>query len=211
MSESFLDGLVGAAESVSKFAPDRFRATVMNGLGMSSQSRFEVDFPSIGGMVKVGGGSINDKSTSDDRNLLCSAAGLPGKQVSVVNRGLGIENQMIVNGHSFPEVSFSFYLTNTYVMRDYFQRWMQCITSQDNPEEAQFVGYYNRYVKPIKIRQYTRAARKAYTIELIDAYPTNVATIELNSQLQTAPMEMTVSMTYRTFKTKQEKNAAIQG
>ena len=95
MAESLLDGLIGGAESVSKFAPDRFRATVMNGLGMASQSRFEVEFPSIGGMIKVGGGSINDKSTSDDRNLLCAAAQIPGKQISVMQRGLGIENQQI--------------------------------------------------------------------------------------------------------------------
>jgi hypothetical protein len=200
----------GAIESVSKFAPDRFRATITNGLGMASQSRFEVDFPSIGGMVKVSGGSVNDQSTSDDRNILCAAAGIPGKQINVMQRGLGVENQQIANGHTMPEVSFSFYLTNSYVMREYFERWMQCVTSQE-ADKAQHVGYYYNYVKDVKVRQYTRNARKSYTIELIDAYPTNVATIELNSQLQTAPMEMTVSMTYRTYKTTAEKGGLIQG
>lgn len=198
----------GAAESVSKFAPDRFRASVTNGLGMASQSRWEVEFPNLTGMVTVSGQNNSDNSTTDDRNLLCAAAGLPGRQISVQNRGIGIENQQIANGHTMPEVTFSWYLTNTYVMKEYFENWMDCITSR-NPEKAQHVGYYRNYVKDVKVRQYTRNGRRGYTIDLIDAYPTNVQTIELNSQLQTAPMEITVSMTYRTYKKEQDKESGL--
>jgi len=208
MSELFLDGLVGDAESVSKFAPDRFRASVTNGLGMASQSRWEVEFPNITGMKSVAGNSINDKSTTDDRNLFCAAAGLPGRQISVMQRGIGIENHQIANGHTMPEVTFSWYLTNTYVMKEYFENWMDCITSR-TAESAQHVGYYRNYVKKVTVRQYTRAARRGFTIDLIDAYPTNVQTIELNSQGQTAPMEITVSMTYRTYKKEQDKESGL--
>ena len=208
MAEEFLDGVIGAGESTSKFAPDRFRATVMNNLGMASQSRWEVEFPIITGMITVAGKDVSDQTTSDDRNLLCVAAGLPGRQISVMNRGIGIENQQIANGHTMPEVTFSWYLTNTYVMRDYFEQWMNCITSR-LPDKAQHVGYYNNYVKKVTVRGYTRTARRAFTIDLIDAYPTNIQTIELNSQLQTAPMEMTVSMTYRTFKEEQDKESIL--
>ena len=129
----------GAAESVSKFAPDRFRATMTNNFGLASPSRFEVEFPNINGLVKPNGGKIKDKTNVEDRNLLCVAAGMPSKNLNTVNRGYGIENQMVVTGHSFPEVSFSFYLTNTYSMREYFERWMQACSSQD-PDEQQFGG-----------------------------------------------------------------------
>ena len=198
----------GAVESVSKFAPDRLRASVTNGQGFASPSRFEVDFPSIDGMTSVDGSRIKDPSNSEDRNLFCTAAGIPGKQVSTVNRGIGIENKMIVNGHTFPDVTFSFYLANTYVMRHYFEEWMKAITSQD-PSETNYVGYYDNYVKPVKIRQYTRNARKSYSLRLIDAYPTNIGTVELNNQLQTAVAEVTVSMSYRTYIAKQSKSGII--
>ena len=199
----------GAAESVSKFAPDRFRATMTNNFGLASQSRFEVEFPNISGMVKPNGGAIHDKTNSEDRNLLCTAAGMPGKQVSVVNRGYGIENQLLVNGHSMPEVSFSFYLTNTYGMREYFERWMQ-VTSSTGQDETQFVGYYDEYTKKdVRVRGYTRNGRRAYTVDLINCFPTNIGVIEFNNQLQTAPAEMTVSLSYRTYKTTQEKTAPI--
>lgn len=202
----------GAAESVTKFAPDRFRATMMNNFGLASPSRFEVEFPKITGLQKPGGGTINDKTTSEDRNLLCVAAGMPSKNLSTTNRGYGIENQAIVTGHSFPEVSFSFYLTNTYSMREYFERWMQACSSA-GVDEAQYVGYYggeNGYAsKDIRVRAYTRNARRAYTVDLINCFPTSCNTIEFNSAPQTAAHEMTVSIAYRTYKTKQEKTAPI--
>ena len=141
----------GAAESVSKFAPDRFRATLTNGFGLASPNRFEVEFPKLDGLTKPNGGDIFDKTTSEDRNLLCVAAGMPSKNITTANRGYGIENQMVAVGHSFPEVSFSFYLTNTYGMREYFERWMQACTSAV-PDEAQYVGYYDEYSqKDVKV------------------------------------------------------------
>ena len=203
----------GAANSASKFAPDRFRATVMNGLGMASPSRFEVTFPNISGMQKVAGGSINDESTSDDRNMLCAAAGIPGKQITTITRGTAFESTPIAVGHVLPEVNFTFYLTNVYTMREYFHRWMQCVTTHaENGGDVTYghhAGYFNNYVKDVKVVQYTRNARKAYSVKLVDAYPTNVGIIELNSQLQTAPAEVTVSMAYRTYWTDQNKSSPV--
>ena len=199
----------GAAESVSKFAPDRFRAMMTNNFGLASPSRFEVEFPKISGMVKPNGGAIHDKTNSEDRNLLCTAAGMPGKQLQTTNRGttLGMENQMVVNGHSMPEVSFSFYLTNTYSLREYFERWMQ-VCSSAGQDETQYAGYYKEYSqKDVRVRGYTRNGRRAYTVDLINCFPTSVNEIQFNNQLQTAAAEMTVTMVYRTYKTKQEKSS----
>jgi hypothetical protein len=207
---ALIDEIVNPLESVSKFSPDRFRATVTNGFGLASPSRFEVEFPGIGGMTKVDGGTVKDKSSSDDRNLTCSAAQIPGKQLNLLSRGIGINQQQVVNGNTFGEAQFTFYLPNSYVMREYFHRWMQCITSQDNPNGVvQYVGYYKNYVKPVRVRQYTRNARRAYTVDLIDSFPTNIGVVELNSQLQSQASEVTVTMAFRTYMTKQEKSSLV--
>lgn len=203
----------GAVESASKFAPDRFRATIMNGLGLASASRFEVTFPNISGMQKVAGGSINDNSTSDDRNLLCAAAGIPGKSINTITRGSAFENTPIAAGHTLPPVNFTFYLTNVYTMREYFHRWMQCVTSHAESnadvEYGNCTGYFKNYVKDVKVVQYTRNARKAYSVKLVDAYPTDVSVIELNSQAQSAPAEVTVSMTYRSYWVNQDNSSPV--
>ena len=203
---SFFDEAISIGDTVSKFSPDRFRATLTNGFGLASPSRFQVEFPSIRGMTKAGGGTVSDYSSSDDRNLLCAAAGIPGKQISTINRAIGIEQSQIATGHTFPEASFTFYLPNSYVMRDYFERWMETITSQRSGK-VQYVGFYKNYVKDVMVRQYTRNARRAYSVKLLDAYPTNIGVIELNSQLQSAAAEVTVSMTYRTYEAEQQKES----
>ena len=199
-----LDGMVSAT----KFAPDRFRASAMSQMGMASPSRFEVDFPSIKGMTSVSGEKIKDPTNSEDRSIFCTAAGMPGKQIETTNKGIGFENQLLATGHSMPEVNFSFYLTNTYVMREYFELWMRCITSQDQGE-AQYAGYYDNYIKDVSITQYTRNARRAYGVKLVNAYPTGISTIEFNNQLQSAVAEITVTMTYRTYETDKKKESAI--
>jgi hypothetical protein len=212
---SFLTEVFDAAESVSKFAPDRFRATVMNGLGLASASRFKIDLPSIGGMRRVSGGKVKDKSTSDDRNMLCTAVGIPGKSITTINRSSSFESTPIAVGHTLPEVNFTFYLTNVYTMREYFHRWMQCVTTHaETNRDVQYgnhAGYYKNYSKDVKIVQYTRNARKAYSVKLIDAYPTTIGIIELNSALQTQPAEVTVTMQYRAYWTSTDLNSPIQG
>ena len=191
------------------FAPDRFRATIGNNFGLAFSNRFQVKFPKIDGLNKPNGGAIFDKTTSEDRALFCTAAGLPGKQISSVNLGYGIENKLAVTGHSFPEVTFTFYLANTYSMREYFERWMQ-VASSTEPDDVQYVGYYDEYSKfDVEVAGFTRLGAKAYTIKLHNAFPTAINTIELNNQLQTAPAEMSVSIAYRTYKTKQELTAPI--
>ena len=191
-----LDGL----NSATKFSPDRFRAAVTVGLGIASSNRFEIELPTINKMVKVNGEKVEDYTTSEDRVMLCTAAQLPGKQISTTNRGIGIEQQAIATGHTMPEVNLTFYLTNTYSMKHYFQEWQECITSQD-PDNAQYVGYYSNYAdgKEVRIRQYSRNARRVYSVKLIDAYPTNVSVIEYNNQAQAAAAELTVSLAYRTY------------
>lgn len=191
--------------SAAKFAPDFFRAELTAALGLGSANRYSVEFPDINGMAKPHFGSARDTtSTMSERNTFCTAAGLPGKQINVTQKILGAEIKPVAFGHTMPEVQFSFYLNNTYNMRHYFQEWMNCITSTD-PNDPMNVGFFHEYAKDVKVRQYTRDGRRVYEAKLIDAYPTNISTIELNNQLQTAAHEFTVSMAYRTYTTDQTR------
>lgn len=191
------------------FAPDRFRATIGNNFGLAFTNRFQVKFPKIDGLVKPNGGTIFDKTTSEDRALFCTAAGMPGKQLNTVNRGYGIENQLAVTGHTMPEVGFTFYLANTLSMREYFERWMQAASSTTH-DEAQYVGYYDEYSKfDVEVASFARLGAKGYTVKLFNCFPTSINTIEFNNQPQTQAAEMTVSIAYRTYKTKQELTAPI--
>jgi hypothetical protein len=194
-----LGNALGQVGSVTKFAPDRFRSQFEIGLGYSSPNRFEVALPNINGMKKPDGSEISDDTTTGElRNMLCTAANIPGKNLETTTRQIGIEKRQIVTGHAMPNVLLTFYLTNTYSMKNYWDLWQSCCTSQDE-NGAMFVGYATNYVMDITLKQYTKNARKSYTVHLIDAYPINVNQIQLNNQPQSAVGEVTVELTYRTF------------
>ena len=200
-----LGNALGSAESVTKFAPDRFRAQFEVGLGYASPNRFEVELPDIAFMTKVDGSSTKDTSDKEMRNMLCTAMNMPGKTIQTVDRQIGIQKTAVAVGHSMPNVTLTFYLTNTYSMKNYFDEWHQCVTSQDE-NGAMNVGYYRNYIKDIVLKQYTRNARRSYEITLIDAYPVAVNQIELSNQPQSQIAEVTVEIAYRTFVTERTKS-----
>jgi hypothetical protein len=137
---------------------------------------------------------------SFDRAMLCTAGQLPGKTIGLAQRQIGIENRAVSNGQTFTEVTLTFYLTNSYAIRKYFQYWMECIVSQ-SPGQPMVAGYYKNYVKDIVIKQLDQKGNTLYSVQLIDAFPTNLEMIQLNNQAQTAAMEMTVGFSYRNYKT----------
>jgi hypothetical protein len=202
MSTARGSSIFGGASSASKFAPDRFRGTIMAQLGMASASRWQVEWPKINGMVFPVQGSTSDFSNSEDKNLLCAAAQIPGKTVSVGYREMGGERVPYATGQDFPQAQFTYYLTNSYEMRHYFQEWMNAVMHQPlKPSSTKhtFAGYHSNYVKDVKVTQYTRDGRRVYDVKLIDAFPVSLSTIDLNSQLQTAAHEFTVSMAYTNY------------
>jgi hypothetical protein len=82
------------------------------------------------------------------------------------------------------------------------------VCSSAGQDETQYAGYYKEYSqKDVRVRGYTRNGRRAYTVDLINCFPTSVNEIQFNNQLQTAAAEMTVTMAYRTYKTEQEKSS----
>ena len=93
-------GIMSQIESVGKFAPDRFRAQFMVGLGYASNNRFQIELPSIDGMYTPDSGKNEDplgkalgKVNGETRNMLCTAAGMPGKEVQTIERNMGSEKR----------------------------------------------------------------------------------------------------------------------
>jgi hypothetical protein len=195
--------------SATKFAPDYFRGIVTTGFGLATNNKFEVDFPNITGMTKPNGGVVSNPATGDQRVVLCTAANIPGKTINTVERQVGDVKYAIANGQDLGTCSFSFYLDNTYSMRHYFYEWMNAVYIQDDTRDGlqMQLGYWKNYAfgRHVKIKQYTKNARRVYSCKLIDCYPISVNVIELNNQLATQTAEMTVTMAYRTYWGNQDK------
>ena len=136
----------------------------------------------------------------ENMSILCTTAQMPGKQVNIMSRQIGSDIRSVANGQTFTAVNLTFYLTNSYSIRKYFQYWMDCVMSQ-NTNEPMVAGFYNNYVRPVKIKQMDRNDKLIFTTELIEAFPTQMELVQLNNQAQTTAVEMTVSLAYRTYTT----------
>ena len=190
---------------------EKLRSLIDESGGLAAPNRFAVVLPDVTQMTSPNGlserlGPVNP----EDLNLICTSAQLPGKQLNVMSREVGIGTKSVANGQVFTAINLSFYLTNKYDIRKYFQHWMNCVVSQDE-NDAMFAGYYRNYVKPVTIHQLKRGQPSfgkteggeplsVYSVTLVDAFPTQMELVQLNNQAQSAAMEMTVSLAYKTYK-----------
>ncbi len=178
------------------FSTDTLRSSIETANGIASSNRFRVRMPTLINTPKPGGGTANDPIETRVLSLLCTQARIPGKNFNLLERQIGMEQIKVVNGYSFPSVALTFYLTNDYSARKYFQEWTECITSITPPYAA---GFHKNYAKSITIEQLDKEGNVIYEVELQKAYPENISEVELNNQAQAAALEITVSFTFSNF------------
>ena len=187
-----------------RYNTEKLRSLIGESNGLASPNRFSVELPDISRMTSPN--ALRDVLAPvgmENISILCTSAQIPGKQLNVMSREVGIGTKSVANGQVFTAVNLSFYLTNEYEIRKYFQYWMNCVISQDE-NDAMYAGYYNNYVKDVVIHQLSRGSEleseSIYSVQLVNAFPTQMELLQLNNQAQTTAMEMTVSLAYKTYK-----------
>ena len=177
------------------FKTDDLRAFLNGENGVASESRWKVELPQISGTQKPGGGSASNYSTSD-LNLVCTSVKMPGIDVVTIDRQIGMVPQKVGIGKTLNPVTMTFYLTNKYTARKYWQDWMECVVGTGAPYTA---GFLQEYGKQVKIIQLDKLKAPVYTVKLIEAYPVNVSEIDLTNQAATAAAEFTITLQYTNF------------
>lgn len=178
------------------FKTDALRTIINKEGGAATNNRYIVFLPTLTGTVKPDGTTAKDPVIVADLNQLCTSARIPGKNINIVERQIGLDQLKVANGYTFGEVSLTFYLTNAYGAKKYFQEWSECITSPTPPYN---IGFHNNYAKSVFIEQQDKVGGLIYRAELLNAYPTTFTEIELNNQAQTAALEFTVSLTFSNY------------
>ena len=183
--------------------------------GLASANQFGVVLPSKVGITKLSGAKNN--------NILCKSATLPGRQITTLDRQIGLYSEKIANGFLVEDVTLTFHLLNDYSVRKYFDKWLGAMVGHMTPtppkepkppaegEEAKppapkplsrgAIGWKDDYVADIIIHQLKKPQVRVgfdlgpldinldllggtvYSVKLIDAFPTNVSTIQLSDDL----------------------------
>lgn len=176
-----------------------FKTDELRGLlgksGPALNNRWEVLLPNISSKTKVNGGGIGNYS-SKDLSLLCTTARIPQKVVTTTSYKIGMAETMIGTGFAPGEANFTFYLTNNYYVRQYFQDWLDCVVSPVPPYEA---GFFDDYKDTVQVLHKDKLGNTIANFFLRECYPTAVQEIELNNQLATAVSEVTVTFFYKIY------------
>lgn len=180
--------------------------------GMAMNNQFLVELPSMGG---VDGRTLN---------VLCKEVSLPGKQILTLDQTLGMYQEKIANGFAAEDVSMTFYVPNDYSTKKYFDEWRSKILYKK--DGALVVGYKKDYVKDIVIRQLKKPVarfgfdlgpldinldilgKSIYSVRLIEAFPTSLASIQLSSELDQV-VEFTVQFSYTDWVTVDDEKKGL--
>lgn len=187
------------------FNTDAFKKILDDAEGIASSNRFRVTLPPIDRSLKADGTTLTDRTNLRDLALLCTAARIPGKNISVVDRNIGLEQVKVGNAFNYGDVILTFYLTNDYSARKYFQNWLDCIVSPTPPFNA---GFHSNYAKSVTVQQLDKLGKVKYEVEMIKAFPTTMTEVELNNQAQSGALELSVSLTFSHFIVKEDLNGA---
>lgn len=183
-----------------------------NGIALANQ--FAVQLPSIAGYE------------SRSLNILCKNVSLPGKQITTKEKQIGIFSEKIVDGFAVEDVSMTFYVLNDYHTKLYFDAWKDIMVD----EKTGAVGYKKDYQKRVTIHQLRKPdgtgylgqeysaelslggifnvgidfyANSIYSVDLIDAFPTSISSIELSNE-QGGLVEMTIQFSYTNWEVKKD-------
>ena len=105
--------------------------------GIARPNRFMIELPALAGV------------TSEEINILCRSANLPGKQILTGDRRIGMEFEKIAYGYAVEDVNMSFLMLKDYSLKKYFDAWRKSTINED----THTASYKKDYQKKIVIHQ----------------------------------------------------------
>ena len=185
--------------------------------GFAMQHQFVVVLPRV----------PNTIVESRDINILCRQVNIPGRQMTSLNRMIGVKGQEVSYGFVEDDVTMEFYVMNNWGIRSYFEEWQNLVLNQN----SKYVGYVNDYGKNIRIHALKKGldfdfnvVRKSrnvqsllnllginididfnfkqktnYGVELESAYPKTVNAIQLSNDLD-GLLSLSVTFAHRQWR-----------
>ena len=192
------------------FSPQLFLTNIKAHDGPAKPSRFEVIIPIPGYINSFVGNSILEQLINLPNNIVssvtdifsapqdpatrttnaslsrylalqCETAELPGRtidthEVKIYGPGFRVPNDSKYAGG----INLGFICTNDFYERKLFDRWLEAIHPSDTNNLRFPKGETTRYMCNITIIQYDDFIKKIYSVQLIDAFPIDIASQPLS-------------------------------
>ena len=94
---------------------DNLKSKIQQRGGLARPNRFLVELPPLAGV------------STEEMNILCRSARLPGKQILTADRRIGMEFEKIAYGYAVEDVTMSFLMLKDYSIKKYFDAWRDSV------------------------------------------------------------------------------------
>lgn len=190
-------------EATAALTINEILAPFRDGEGVAKPSGYEVlFFPPVGASqtpstVNTFFRQMFKNITDGDQrevSMQCHKIEFPGRNLdSTPDTNIYGPSREIVSGFSFAEITASFYQSNNYKEKQFFETW-QRLSYDPNTWAMQ---YYDDYVGKIQIYSLDRGNKRRYGVELVECFPKTIAAQTLDASPATTPQTCDVSFTYR--------------
>ena len=156
----------------------------------------------------------------DTMNILCKDVDMPGKQILTLDRNIGVHSEKVVNGFATTDLNMTFYMTNDYGPKKYFDAWMSKMVNEENGSIEWKKGRDGDggFARDITIHQLSKPQARVgfdlgildvnfdllgssiYSVTLEDAFPITQNAINLNSQGSIVELQVNFAYTKWTVK-----------
>lgn len=153
--------------------------------GLARTNRFSVE------LVFPTGGSDGDRLA----NLFCESVNIPGITISTTPQRINGEVTEFPYERMFDPAQLVFYVDAQMLLKKQFDEWLGLIVSPTSRN----ISYYRDYVRDITISVHTVDEQTPYKIQLIEAYPKTVGSVQLDSNGKEV-MRLSVTLAYKYFK-----------
>jgi len=190
-------------EATAALTINEILAPFRDGEGVAKPSGYEVlFFPPTGASTRPN--TINtffrqmfkDITNGDQRevSMQCNKIEFPGRNLdSTPDTNIYGPTREIVTGFSFAEITASFYQSNNYKEKQFFETWQRLAYDPN----TWAMGYYDEYVGKIQIYSLDNDGLRRYGVELIECFPKTIAAQQLDALPSTTAQTCDVSFSYR--------------
>lgn len=130
-------------------------------------------------------------------DIMCDVSEIPGKSLTTSETKYNRDFINLPYGITYTPITFTFVVSRDFLEKNIIDQWMDLIINPDTQE----VGYYQDFVSPsIEIQQLNEQDQTTHSIQLIDAYPSEVQSMPLENESENSFHKMSVTFIYRRWK-----------
>ncbi len=129
--------------------------------------------------------------------MQCHKIDFPGRTLdSTPDTNIYGPTREIVNGFSFAEITASFYQSNNYQEKQFFETWQRLAYDPN----SWAIQYYDDYVGKIEIYSLDNDGARRYGVQLVECFPKTIAAQNLDANPSTVAQTCDVTFSYRYWK-----------